>query len=95
MELIFILIIFNKYDNFIFYMIILYFQINNTNLWPPFSVSASPMQDSNQCITTSAFAGNVMPVYYIVQSGQPPQEHPGPPPYSREYLALTLSSGLH
>lgn len=62
--------------------------MDNVNLWPPFSVAATPMHVTQPCSSDvvrntppAGYAAGMFPaVYYIpAHTGQTPREYPGPP----------------
>lgn len=72
--------------------------VQNVELWPPFSVSLTSMQNTT-AITPSLYqtaaAANCMPTVYYVPTSQtiPPQEHPGPPingSYGVQYMTRVM-----
>lgn len=65
----------------------------NVELWPPFSVSLTSMQNTTVVTPSSLTAPTVYPTVYYIPTSQalPSQEHPGPSPsngsYGIQYMA--------
>lgn len=48
------------------------FQLNDVNLWPPFSVTVTPLNNTQPCNMTApdGFATSMLPFYYIPATHQ-------------------------
>lgn len=64
-----------------------FLQIDNINLWPPFSVTVTPIHTTQPCATNivnntgAGYSTGMFPTMYYIpaHTGQSPREYPGPP----------------
>lgn len=69
--------------------------MNDINLWPPFSVTVTPLNNSQACSMNStpgignatAYAAGMFPVYYIPT--------PSPTPQQRQYSESVMSTNRY